>query len=72
MPPVHQERRVPGRGWSSLCIEVPLNLIIALSAPKSPRGLKRRAHAIFESRRNIAADAGCAEASTSKTTGYVI
>jgi glycosyltransferase involved in cell wall biosynthesis len=35
-------------------------VVIALSAPESPRGLMRQARAIFESRRDIAADAGCA------------
>jgi len=35
-------------------------LLIALSAPESPEGLKRQARAIFESRRDIASDAGCA------------
>src|SRR5262249_40422021 len=35
-------------------------LVIALSAPESPAELMRQAREIFESRRDIAADAGCA------------
>jgi hypothetical protein len=35
-------------------------VVIALSAPESPAGLVRQARAIFETRREITADAGCA------------